>query len=329
MTKSDPIPSYAGLATFMRAPVVSREQLTPEMIAVFGAPFESSTRYGARMGPRAIREQSIHYQYYIDSDSSAEIFDVDTGRTMRKSDRARIVDLGDVNVYPLDAEKSVASISGMTDAIVSSGAFPVMLGGDHMVTWPSFLGFHNAVRRKNPQARVGYIHLDAHFDLGDENPIYGRVNNATLVKRIMELEGVRPSNMSLVGLRGIARKSQVKLTIDSGMNYYPMPVIRQRGLEAVIREAAERASDGCDAVYVTYDIDVIDVIHAPGNGGIAFGGLTNMEGLQVADILAQYSAIKAFDVVEVNPHYDLSDITTKFAATAILKFLMPKLFAIS
>ena len=65
-----------------------------------------------------------------------------------------------------------------------------------------------------------------------------------------------------------------------------MPVIRQRGLETVMREAIERACDGCDAVYATYDIDVIDVIHAPGNGGIMFGGLTNSEGFVVADMLA-------------------------------------------
>ena len=61
-------------------------------------------------------------------------------------------------------------------------------------------------------------HLDAHFDLGDDNPIYGRLNNATLVRRIMELDGVAPSNISMVGLRGIARKSQVDLTVNSGMS---------------------------------------------------------------------------------------------------------------
>ena len=77
-------------------------------------------------------------------------------------------------------------------------------------------GLHDAIRAKKSNARIGYIHLDAHFDLGDDNPIYGRLNNATLVRRIMELDGVAPSNISMVGLRGIARKSQVDLTVNSG-----------------------------------------------------------------------------------------------------------------
>ena len=86
--------------------------------------------------------------------------------------------------------------------------------------------------------------------------------------------------------------------------------------------------DGCDAVYATYDIDVIDVIHAPGNGGIMFGGLTNSEGFVVADMLAGCDKVAAFDVVEVNSNYDVSDITAKFAATVVFKFLIPKLFDI-
>ena len=329
MSNASPLPSYAGLQSFMRAPSTALDDLDANAIAVYGAPFEVSTRYGARLGPRAIREQSTHFQYYLESDPAAALVDVDTNKILRRSPKTRVFDLGDVNVYPLDPEKSVGSISRMSDAIVSVGAFPVMLGGDHMVTWPAYLGFHNAVRRMTPGAKVGYIHLDAHFDMGDDNPIYGKINNATLVRRIMELEGVDPKNISMIGLRGLARESQLKLTLESGINYYPMPVIHQRGLEAVIREAAERASDGVEAVYCTYDIDVIDVIHAPGNGGIAFGGLTNMQGLQLAEILGQYPKIKAFDVVEVNPHYDVSDITAKFAATAILKFLAPRLFDIS
>jgi arginase family enzyme len=223
-------------------------------------------------------------------------------------------------------EKTAASISATSEAIISVGGFPVMLGGDHMVTYPALRGLHDGIRRRNPRAKIGYVHLDGHFDIGDVNPIYGRLNNATIVRRIMELDGVEPENISMIGLRGIARKSQVQFTLETGMNYYPMTVVNQRGLEVVVREAIEKASDGCEAVYVTYDIDVIDDIHAPGNGGIVFGGLTNMQGLQLADILGSYEIVKAFDMVEVNPNYDVADITAKFAATAVLKFLIPKLF---
>lgn len=326
---TDPLPSYAGLQSFMRGPNVPLDALDANTIAVYGAPFEVSTRYGAGLGPRAIREQSTHYQYYLNSDPDAARHDVDTGRTLRHTPETKVVDLGAVNVYPFDAEKSAASISAMSDQIVSAGASPVKLDGDHMITQASFLGFHNAVRRKNPDAKVGYIHLDAHFDFGDDNPIYGKINNATLVRRIMELDGVDPGNISMIGLRGLARNSQIKLTRDSGINDYPTPVVHQRGPEEVIHEAAARASDGVDAVYVACVIDVIDVIHAPGNGSIAFVGLTKLQGFQLAEVLGTHPKIKPFDIVEVNPHYDASDITVMFAATAILKHLMPERFGIT
>lgn len=329
MTRRDPLPSYAGLQTFMRAPVVDAGELDASMIAVFGAPFEVSTRYGARLGPKVIREQSTHFQYYIESDANAEIVDVDTGRLLRPKRSKRIVDLGDVNIYPMDVAKTGASITRMVDDIATAGAFPVMLGGDHFITFPAVRGLHDAVRRKKSNARIGYIHLDAHFDIGDDNALYGRLNNATIVRRIMELPGVDPRNISMVGIRGIARKSQVDLTRASGINYYPMPEVRKRGLESVMREAIEKASDGCDAVYATFDIDVVDVIHAPGNGGIMFGGLSASEALRVADMLAECNVIGGFDINEVNANYDISDITAKLGATVVFKFLMPKLFDIS
>jgi arginase family enzyme len=85
---------------------------------------------------------------------------------------------------------------------------------------------------------------------------------------------------------------------------------------------------GCEAVYLTFDIDLIDAFDAPGNGGIMFNGLSATEGLQIMDILAQDDKIKAFDLNEVNPSMDVSELTAKLASTAIFKFLMPKLFLI-
>src|SRR4051794_15195433 len=98
MPKRDPLPSYAGIQTFLRAPNVDLSEIAAGMVVIYGVPFEVSTRYGARFGPRAIREQSVHFQYYIDSDQNAEIVDLDTGRTLRRSDKQKVVDLGDINI---------------------------------------------------------------------------------------------------------------------------------------------------------------------------------------------------------------------------------------
>ena len=107
-----------------------------------------------------------------------------------------------------------------------------------------------------------------------------------------------------------------------------MKMIRERGLMNVLKEACHLASEGCDALYVTLDIDVVDPVYAPGNGGIAFGGITAMEFLEVVEVLSKESKIGALDLVEVNPNYDPAEITAKLASSAILTFLTPKLFEI-
>ena len=132
----------------------------------------------------------------------------------------------------------------------------------------------------------------------------------------------------MIGIRGLARKNQVEFIQKEGIHCYTMKMIRERGVMNVIKEATEFACEGCDAVYVTLDIDVVDPVYAPGNGGIAFGGLTSVEFLEVVDWLSRNNKIRALDVVEVNPNYDPAEITAKLASSAILTFLSPRLFKI-
>jgi formimidoylglutamase len=326
MAIRDPLPSYTGIATFLRAPLVDPEDVQPGTVAIIGAPHDCATRQGSRAGPKAIREGSLHLAYYFETADNHELLDVSSGKTVRWDGNGSLVDTGDVNIYPTNIEKTGQAISAAVERVTAQGAFPVTLGGDHFITYPCVRGFVSAVRRKKKQARVGYLHLDAHLDLGDESPVFGKLSNATNARRVAELEGVSPKNMVMVGIRGYVRKDQWDFIRETGIRIFTMGDVRRKGLAQVIREATRLAGQGCDVVYFTLDMDVVDAAYAPGVGGVAFGGLTSAELLEAVTILAGDRKIGALDVVEVNPSFDVGEITARLAVAAIMTFVGPKIF---
>lgn len=329
MAVRDPIPSYTGIATFLRAPLVDIAKVQPGTVAVIGAPHDCATRQGSRYGPKVIREGSLHLAYYFQTADNHELVDVSSGKTIRWDGNGSLVDTGDVNIYPTNIAKTGQAISAAIERVTAAGAFPVTLGGDHFITYPCVRGFVNAVRRRKKRARVGYLHLDAHLDLGDDSPVLGKLSNATNARRVAELDGVDPRNIVMVGIRGYVRKDQWEFVRRTGIHIFTMGAVRRRGLARVIREAARLAGQGCDAVYFTLDMDVVDVTFAPGVGGVAFGGITSAELLEAVALLARDRKIGAMDVVEVNPYFDVGEITSRLAVSAIVTFVGPKIFKVS
>jgi agmatinase len=324
-----PIQWFQGIPTFLRAPMANIEDLKQGMIAIYGAPHDTGSRGGARYGARRCREASLHLSYYVATDSSGELYDLDNNRTYRWKGDSKIVDLCDTTIFLNDTEKTAEAIREASYRIVKAGAFPVMLGGDHMTSYPACAGFVDAVREKKPNAKIGILHFDAHTDIGDENPVTGRINNATPIRRISELQGVDTRKISMLCMRGLVRKDHYRFIVDSGINFYPMSIIRERGWMEVVKEAVEKATDGCDTVYCTVDQDCVDPAFAPGNSGIAFAGITSEQLLQAIDYLSFEQKIGAIDLVEFNPLFDAGEITAKLAANCIITFLLPKLFEIS
>jgi len=329
MPMRDPIPSYTGIPTFLRAPLVELSKVQPGTVAVIGAPHDCATRQGSRYGPKVIREASSHTAYYFQTAHNHELLDVSTGKTLRWEGNGNIVDTGDVNIYPTNIAKTGEAISEAVEMITSQGAFPVTLGGDHFITYPCVRGFVNGIRQKKPRARVGYLHFDAHLDLGDDSPVFGKLSNATNARRVAEVPGVDPRNMVMVGIRGYVRKDQWDFIRQTGIKIYTMGTIRRHGLAKVIRDAVRLAGQGCECVYFTLDMDVVDAAYAPGVGGVAFGGITSAELLEAVGMLAHEKKIRAMDVVEVNPYFDVGEITSRLAASAVLTFIGPKIFKIT
>ncbi|WP_171181895.1 agmatinase family protein [Ruegeria sp. HKCCD8929] len=327
MQSEQPMLQFAGIPTFMRAPIMPVDQLSPGMTAVMGVPtdYTRTGRAGARYGPRGIREASLHIWKYADSSVSGPALDPVTGNvTHYNPQTGRLADLGDIPIYPTDVVKTGESIRLAVKDVVKRDAFPVILGGDHFISYPAFQGFSDAVVARNPKAKIGYIQFDAHLDLWDSNPIMGKLNNATNARRVSELPMVDPSNMVWIGTGHSIREEQWNWIRDNGAHGYSIADVERRGMRDVVEEAWEHASKGCDTVYLTVDIDCVDSAWAPGTGTPNFHGIRPPDLLEAVEMLATRN-IGAFDIAEVAPNLDPTEITQWLAATVVQKFIRPRL----
>ena len=326
MYKREVLPSYAGPRTFFRSRYADFGDLREGMVAVIGVPWDTTlgSRPGTRYGPQAIRDSSMHLHYYMATSPTAELVDINTGEVYRQRAGDKLVDLGDLNVYQSDVQKTSESIHDGIAAIIRTGAFPVVLGGDHYITFPLFSGFADAVHEAGSK-RIGYIQLDAHFDLAPDNPIFGTHFHGSNARLAMESGLAAPKNFVWVGVRGYARREQYEFVRSSGASFFSFKDVRSMGIRRAMEEGIARALDGADILYVTVDIDVVDPSLAPGTGAINFGGIAPMELLEAVEVLKS-APVGAIDLVEVAPQWDPTGVTERLAAVALLNFIGPKAF---
>ena len=303
-------PSYEGPATFAGRPMLTEpEQLeswSPD-VAVVGAPWDDSTTFrpGARFGPRALRA-AAYGPGTFHLDLGIEIFET-----------LEVVDYGDAHCPHGQVEASHAAIRARVGEVVSRGVFPVILGGDHSITWPAA----SAVAEVHGWGRLGVVHFDAHADTADI--IDGNLaSHGTPMRRLIESGAVRGRNFVQVGLRGYWPPAETFAWMrEQEMRYHLMQEVWERGLVTVIGDAVEEAMDGCDAIYLSVDIDVLDPGFAPGTGTPEPGGLAPVDLLRAVRRLAIEVPLVALDVVEVAPAYDSADVTVNNAHRVVLEVL--------
>jgi arginase family enzyme len=320
----DPLLSFAGIATFMRAPTVDFDALEPGDIAVVGAPFDTTTawRQGARHAPRAIREASLHVVYWLESAYESELVDLETGTTLRRATTGRVVDLGDLNVYPNQVAKTAESFLQGTREIVERGASPLILGGDHFVSLPCCRGVADVVAQRG--GRVAFVTIGCELGVAGQDPVWGTDWAGSVVRRLVESGAVDPRNVAWVGPSGLAPRAEWEWIQASGGVLVTAEEIHRQGATETTRQALEAASRACDAIYVSLGLDVLDSAHAPGIGPAVIGGLTPTELGQCVAVLAREPRVVALDVVEVAPYLDRSGRTARLASNLIFDFLAPR-----
>jgi agmatinase len=279
-------------------------------VVIVGAPFDGGTSYrsGARFGPQAIRMTD-----YLAHDGSRPSLAL---RTDGLRD-LRVVDAGDVEMFSGDAATACASLEAAVERVSRAGAVPVVLGGDHTITWPDATG----VARALGWGRVSLIHFDAHADTGDVE--FGSlIGHGQPMRRLIESGAVRGDRFLQVGLRGYWPPPEVlDWMAEQRMRSYEMTEVVGRGLDACLTEAFATALDDCDGVFLSVDIDVCDPGHAPGTGTPEPGGLSARQLLDAVRRIALELPVVGVDVVEVSPPYDHVDITAALANRVVLEVL--------
>ena len=169
-----------------------------------------------------------------------------------------VVDAGDANIIPAWIDRAHALIYRKVLEVASTGAIPIVLGGDHSITWPSA----TAVAEVRRPGSIGIVHFDAHADTAADD--WGVLaGHGTPMRRLIESGAVKGRNFVQVGLRGYWPPVETfEWMKEQGLRWHFMREIEERGAEAVIAQAIDEALDGPDYIYLSLDIDVID----PGHG---------------------------------------------------------------
>ncbi|MFT5111760.1 MAG: guanidinopropionase [Parasphingorhabdus sp.] len=284
-------PRYSGIATFMRRELRQDENDSLEGIDVglIGVPFDGAVtnRPGARHGPRQMREQST-------------LMGMQNHQTgIRPHELIKAADLGDVYIEGVyDLNQAIAEIEAYYDRIVAANVMPLSAGGDHSITLPIM----RALAKKH--GPLGLIHFDAHCDTGPE--LFGHKHHHGGPFRVAVEEGILdPKRTVQIGIRGPAEPLW-EFSYESGMTVIHIEEMYAMGIPAVIEKAREIAGDG--KTYLSFDVDGLDPVYAPGTGTPEVGGFTTYEAMQMLRGLRGVNLV-AGDVVEVSPPFDTGGIT--------------------
>ncbi|MGH3355205.1 MAG: agmatinase [Nocardioidaceae bacterium] len=279
-------------------------------VVILGAPFDGGTshRPGTRFGPMAMRQTD-----YLPQDGSRPhlALRVDALRDLT------VRDAGDVEMYSGDVERSIASLEEAVATVAGSGAVPVVLGGDHTIALPDARG----LARVHGMGRVSLVHFDAHADTGDVafGSLYG---HGQPMRRLIESGAVRGDRFLQIGLRGYWPGPQtLSWMAEQRMRSYEMTEIGARGLDTCLTEAFGIATDECEGVFLSVDVDVCDPGHAPGTGTPEPGGLSARQLLDAVRRVCLELPVVGMDVVEVSPPYDHADITAARGNRVVLEAL--------
>ena len=304
------LPMGVGMRSFLGAPSVepSADALRREGVkaAFLGIPYEGANmyRYGQSGGPAAVREAtgqffSYHYDYDVDL-----------------LEAYSLADCGDVATVPADVAASHVRMKEATLELLGADVLPLIQGGDHSIP----LGTIRALSEHTP-GRVGLIQFDCHLDSSDE-AFGSRQTGSSHLRRTAELPNVDPRNMVHIGSRGLWNpKEQADYCAEAGINVYRMRDVRRLGIERVVKEALELASDGTDVVALDVDLDVLDCPHAPGVCSPEPGGLTSSQLFEAIDLVGQSGLVKLAQVVELAPIWDPSGLGARMACYVFFTLL--------
>ncbi|WP_413730622.1 arginase family protein [Sodalis sp. RH22] len=296
---------FVGIPSFLRARIAPDITQLDAAIAILGIPFDEGSPFmpGTRMAPRSLREHSLRFcsehRGYYSPEAKREFL----GEEVRGG---LIVDAGDVDIHPTNVEKTFELITDAVKHILDGGALPVILGGDHSITYPVFRAFDGDIH---------VLHFDAHTDYGtlEQDMQY---TNGHAFRHVVER--AKASSLTQIGIRSLRHSAEiVEQVIEGGNRVIPMGEFRRIGPQGIGALLPENAR-----VYVSIDVDVLDMSLVPGCVSAEPDGMTYAELRDSLKTIAERYQVVGFDFVEVNPLLDVgSGVTSYLGAHVVIEFL--------
>ena len=261
-------------------------------IVLYGAPFDSTTSFrpGARFGPAAMRHESFGLETYSPY-QDRDLMDIS------------VFDSGDLELCFGSSEMALADIEKRAEEILEADKFPLLLGGEHLVT----LAAVRAVAAKYPDLHI--IHFDAHADLRDDY-LGARLSHACVLRRCHDLLG--DGRIHQFCIRS-GEREEFRFAAQH-TDFHPLSF---EGLEETVRELKEKNVP----IYFTIDLDCLDPAAFPGTGTPEAGGVTFLELLEAIRTVAQANVVGA-DVNELAPMLDVSGVSTATACKVLRELLL-------
>src|SRR3972149_1120775 len=289
-------------------------------IHILGVPMDlGAGRRGVDMGPSAIRiagvaDKLTHLGHTV----------VDEGDILIKApEQLRI--RNDRLRYLPEIVRACTLLAGKVEKVVTSGGFPLVLGGDHSIAIGTIAGVASHCRKQ--KKRLGVIWIDAHGDLNtSETTPSGNIHGMPMAISVghgaIELTSVGgdfkkidPKDVVLIGTRDLD-EGERKFIRQSGINTFTMEEIDKHGMSAIMARALRKLRS-CDYLHVSFDLDGVDPQVAPGVGTPVKGGLNYREAHLIMETLNESGKMTSLEVVEVNPILDNRNQSAEFAVELI------------
>ena len=284
-------------------------------VRIIGVPSDLGANIrGANVGPSAVRIAGLHDKISVLG--------------------YKIEDAGDILVpiretLPESAakEKYLTTITDVCDLLrmevemsLDRDMLPIVIGGDHSIAMGTISGTSSFYRKKNQS--IGLIWVDAHADMNTpaSSPtgnLHGMPLSTLLGKGIPQLvelggfaEKLRPENVALIGIRTLDHEEK-RICRESGIRYFTMREIDERGMAAIMKEAVAVATKGTSGIHLSFDVDGIDPLDAPGVSTPVTGGLSYREAHLALEMIADTGMLTSMEFVELNPMRDVAHKTAE------------------
>ena len=296
-----------------------------EMPLDFGA-----SRHGSDMGPSAIRlagmKEKLESLGHTISNHS-DIFSVSPQEYEQVGNpKAK---------YLKPIAKACTKLAERVEKICTDGEFPLILGGDHSIALGSIAGA--AAYAKKSNKKLGVLYVDAHgdFNTPETSPtgnIHGQCLAASAGLGLPELtnlyfdgQKVDPKNICFVGVRDLDA-GEKQLMKQAGVTVFTMSDIERQGFAAIVKQITVFFKTHADCIHVSFDMDVLDPMFAPGTGIPLPGGLTNREALLLMEEMSATKRVMSAEIVEVNPILDVRNQTGALAVSLAARLLGETLY---